>query len=393
MLFNLFFSFAATFLTNQSVSLWIVIPLALLFAYAFIGIKHWRVPIELFKRDGNHVNLLEKKSISDTFFVVFLLTFVYLAISPALVSNAIKYFSPTTKIEVKQTSTELQQDVSKNDSTLIEEENNESYVKKQTTNNNNTEKKVEPTIDKTDDLSTYHPVARMLVRSQNTKKFPIVFFVFFLSVVILAPLTEELIFRVLLQGAFQKSSQLSDPSWNKNSSEEDVSFQHKKVGLKKLFSIIFIPALVFASLHIGVPEDPASPTPVEELFNKTLVGLFSNILTCVICVLVLWKYGRSLLVDLSLPTRTPGLRIFCSKVCKDFLFGSVLFFYFMPIIFCIKILAQSYFPQSIIDPIPIFIFALGEGFVFYKTGSYPVVVGMHASLNTTSFLLLCMSLS
>ena len=43
----------------------------------------------------------------------------------------------------------------------------------------------------------------------------------------------------------------------------------------------------------------------------------------------------------------------------------------------------------VVDPIPIFIFALCEGVVYHKTRSYPTVLGMHVALNSVSFLALC----
>ena len=60
-------------------------------------------------------------------------------------------------------------------------------------------------------VAMQHPLARLLIRSRATPYFRLVVALFFIAVVCLAPLAEEFVFRVVLQGTTQSLLQVDAP--------------------------------------------------------------------------------------------------------------------------------------------------------------------------------------
>ena len=112
-------------------------------------------------------------------------------------------------------------------------------------------------------ISQQHQLARLLIRSYRTPAFAVVLIVFFVSVVFLAPITEEFLFRVVLQGAFEKQLEVypeetptphafgaSAPAQLTQDEKENLEAANGKNEMARRLRLavaIAVPALIFAS--------------------------------------------------------------------------------------------------------------------------------------------------
>ena len=253
-----------------------------------------------------------------------------------------------------------------------------------------------------DQVAKQHPLARLLIRSRTTPYFQLVAGLFFMAVVCFAPLAEEFVFRVVLQGTVQNILEVDAPLPNPDSrttalpsaeiSDDEArqfrqrSESDRRTRRVKALLAILLPALLFAALHSGVPDDPNSPTPLSELFHSLVGTTFSNLLTFVIGLTVLLCLAGARLSDLGLPDKFTVKEI--SAFLKSWGFGILLMLLGSPIIFGVNRLAENLFPEAIVAPIPIFILALYLGFVYYRYKRFATILGMHMTLNFISFVTL-----
>ena len=241
----------------------------------------------------------------------------------------------------------------------------------------------------------------MLVRAKGTPYFIPIILVFIAAVVVVAPATEELVFRVVLQGAFERAARIrfGEPNPDPDPADAESPGASNRPNARVALAAIIPPALLFALLHAAAPEDPNAPQSTAALLYATLCGSVANALTILICVSFLIIVSRANSGDLGCAARgeregesgvqTPVL----ARLIREFSQGLVLYAFVAPVVYLVKITLQNLYPSVIVDPAPILIFALAEGVVYYKTRSYPTVLGMHMGLNATSFLLLCMSIA
>jgi len=235
-------------------------------------------------------------------------------------------------------------------------------------------------------IATQHPMARLLIRSYGTARFGVVLLTFFLTVVCVAPLTEEFIFRVVMQGAFENAI-MSDGK------QENV--RQNVTSKYKVALVVLLPAIVFSLLHMGTAESPNSPISSDLLFRTTVSSLISNVVVLLIGALFLLRFykdeSRS---DACYVPHTEKRQNFFrtfAKLIKNFYRGVVLYLIAAPVILGFNLLLQKIFPNSIIAPVPIFIFAIWNGYVYYKTRQYVACVGTHVALNFTSFVFLLLN--
>ena len=73
---------------------------------------------------------------------------------------------------------------------------------------------------------------------------------------------------------------------------------------------------------------------------------------------------------------------------KSWSLGILIMCVVYPIVISVNYVFQKLFPDSIVAPIPIFIFALFAGSVYYRTRRFMTTLGMHMTLNFISFILL-----
>ncbi|MBP3557797.1 MAG: CPBP family intramembrane metalloprotease [Thermoguttaceae bacterium] len=287
-------------------------------------------------------------------------------------------------------------------------------------------------------LATQHPLARLLIRSRSTPwAFETLLLCFFVAVVA-APFAEEFLFRVLLQGTFENYAlqavlpppgtprrPFADASSNGESEslgdaatsdvprvavpdvpsatefrwiDPTTPMERRAFYLRSAFAIL-VPAFVFGLIHAGAPETPEEardPETLNRLFRTMLAAGLSNVAALAFGFLVLRRSAGATTGDVGLGpefTYKAG-RCFASlrRFAFDFYRGVAVFAFIAPLIFGANAALRFLFPNAIVDPFPIFLFALAEGVVYWRLRRYATVVGMHVALNATSFALLCVSL-
>lgn len=281
-----------------------------------------------------------------------------------------------------------------------------------------------------ENLATQHPLARLLIRSRSTPWAFETFLLCFFVAVIAAPFAEEFLFRVLLQGTFEnyalqavlpppgtprrlfadaESTAPSDDApenalavplsptefrWT----DPTTPMERRALYLRSAFAIL-VPAFIFGLIHAGAPETPEEardPETLNRLFRTMFAAGLANVATLALGLLFLRRSTGATTGDVGLGpefTYKAG-RCFSSlrRFALDFYRGIAVFAFIAPVVFGANAALRSLFPNAIVDPLPIFLFALAEGVVYWRIRRYATVVGMHVALNATSFLLLCVRL-
>ena len=365
-------------------SFWFQLSLGLICAYLFISLASWRFGFSVFRKREGDSNV---SSVPWGLDVALSLFIVYLIVAPAFIQFL-------GKVSVKDRFIPAQESAQ-----TVENKETGDVPPEEGTPEPQTAETPSPKDDR--DLSTQHPVARMLVRAKGTPYFIPIILVFIAAVVVVAPATEELVFRVVLQGAFERAARIrfGEPNPDPDPTDLESPGASNRPNARVALAAIIPPALLFALLHAAAPEDPSAPQSAAALLYATLCGSVANVLTILICVSFLVIVSRANAGDLGCAARgeregesgvqTPVL----ARLIREFSQGLVLYAFVAPIVYLVKITLQNLYPSVIVDPAPILIFALAEGAVYYKTRSYPTVLGMHMGLNATSFLLLCMSIA
>lgn len=289
------------------------------------------------------------------------------------------------------------------------------------------------------DLATQHPLARLLIRSSATPwAFKTLLLCFFVAV-IAAPFAEEFLFRVLFQGTlenyalqavlppsgtprrpFADAEPTAEPEnvdgaaanadapkiaapdvlsatefrWT----DSTTPAERRVFYLRSAFAIL-LPAFIFGLIHAGAPETPEEardPETLNRLFRTMLAAGLANVATLALGLFFLRRLTGATTGDVGLGpefTYKAG-RCFSSllRFALDFYRGVAVFAFIAPVVFGANAALRSLFPNAIVDPLPIFLFALAEGVVYWRIRRYATVVGMHVALNGTSFALLCASL-
>lgn len=198
-----------------------------------------------------------------------------------------------------------------------------------------------------------HPVAQLIKQSNNSL---VVFLVVFLAAIVIAPIVEEFLFRMLLQGWLEtKFAQLQVP----HASGVAVG----------------IVALCFAAIHGG---------------NHGTVDASSLIMGIVISSLFSLMVFVAGIIYLS-----------CVREVRvtDYLFSTERFFrpgFFagaggclLTIVFAygLNVAASTLYPNTNVAPIPLFFFALALGVLYSRTQNLSYCILLHACLNGISLML------
>ena len=195
-----------------------------------------------------------------------------------------------------------------------------------------------------------HPIHQLL---EQGKKTPAVLFIVFLTVVIAAPLIEELLFRLFLQGWLE------------------AKFAQHQVPFANIIAIVTV-SYFFAIIHGG----HRSPLDTQTLFLQyASVGMMG---------LLIFALGICYLV---------GIRKMSLANC---FIGPASFFrpgFFRNAGYCLLALIlvlglsgilNSIIPDTNTDPIPIFFFSLVLGIIYSRTRNLLYCILLHACLNLTS---------
>ncbi len=202
-----------------------------------------------------------------------------------------------------------------------------------------------------DNLSKEHPLTILMTIASRVPRFFWVPLICFLTGVITAPITEEFIFRVLLQGAAEKIFRVP-------------------------WGAIAFSALLFAVIHYRTPFALNSADRLNVILKSIAIVPLAHLLILLLGVLWLRRVVGATWSELG----------FCRRgMLRDFGRGVVAFFFLAPIIFLTQSALGALFPDLVTDPAAILILAIGLGILYRQTGSLSAVVGTHSALNFVSF--------
>ena len=212
----------------------------------------------------------------------------------------------------------------------------------------------------------------LTILMQKGGRDPIVILVCFLTAVIVAPLTEEFMFRVVFQGGIEASLRRE--------------FGHS--ALAKRISILFT-ALFFAASHFRTPQE-ITPSSVDRMFQDMTAMVIGNLATMAVVIMVFRRLFHIRRSDI-------GLWDF-RRIGRDAL-GALLLV--LVIIFPIHIVNDSVgtlarsdwaaahgLSASMGDPIPLLLFAMVIGTLYHRTRRFAPVFFLHAFFNLYGFLVL-----
>ncbi len=199
-----------------------------------------------------------------------------------------------------------------------------------------------------------HPLTQLLVQG---KKFRVVLWIVFFSAVIAAPIAEELLFRVLLQGWLEKLELALMRPWP------------RFLGVIP----IALASVLFAGLHGGKRTEQGT-----ELLVQLMIGIaIVNTLFPILAVLFL-RFGRGA------SWKDLGLRF--DRFFVDIRTVIIFFLLFIPPLFFLHASLRQLWPDAVTDPIPLFFFSAALGFLMYRTKRFAGPALLHAMLNGSSFL-------
>jgi membrane protease YdiL (CAAX protease family) len=188
-----------------------------------------------------------------------------------------------------------------------------------------------------------HPIFQMIEQGKDS---PIILLVAFLAVVVAAPIIEEFLFRLLFQGWLETKI--------------------------RPYQAIAVVSLFFASLHAR----DSGAIDAQVLFymfgSMTVASLFVFVLGI---VYLAWFRNVKL---------TPCL------FGKGRFFHSHFFIYAgycllaLIFIFAVKAVLMNTYPDANTNPIPIFLFSIVLGILYYQTKNLSYCILLHAFLNATS---------
>ncbi|MDO5554586.1 MAG: CPBP family glutamic-type intramembrane protease [Planctomycetia bacterium] len=199
-----------------------------------------------------------------------------------------------------------------------------------------------------------HPLTQLMVAEEAPVSRVFILTLCFVTAVIIAPLGEEFLFRVLLQGAVAR-------------------FFGRRRSLGPALISIGLPALLFAVIHIRGAD---SRTATDTLVVSFCITILATLLVLLTAVLLLARDATRLDFGLGRWRDIP----------LDLLRGAVATLILFPTLIGTQLACSVLLPGYVTDPVPIFIFALMLGFLFWKTHRFAVVVGAHATLNLVGFL-------
>ena len=214
--------------------------------------------------------------------------------------------------------------------------------------------------DKALPLDASHPVARVL--SEHAGTWPLLMCV--ALVIVIAPITEELLFRLLLQG------------WLETVERRLRWRLHGLRSIARGVLPVATVAVLFAAIHIRKPEPRIELTVLIYLLS---VQAIASVL--VIILLLAWlKYAAgATLADLG---------VVPAKVAGDLRLGLLTFLAVTPPVYAITIAAKMLLPESVVaDPIPLLFLAVALGTLYYRTHRIVPSMVLHMAFNAVGVLM------
>ncbi len=216
--------------------------------------------------------------------------------------------------------------------------------------------------------NTQHVVTRLLDQAQAN---PLVFLLCGFAAVVAAPIAEEFLYRLVLQGWLERQWEQWSPR-----------MPRLRCLLPGATGPIVLVAFVFARAHFRVPSAP--PDPRFHLFM--LVGLgVAGLLTVVAAVGVLRIRVQATWADLGWDVR---------RLPADATVGALVFVAVAAPLYALQSGLSAALPKYLTpDPFTLFPFALVLGFLYYRTHRLGSPIVLHMLLNATTLLLAWLAMS
>ncbi len=205
------------------------------------------------------------------------------------------------------------------------------------------------------DLERAHPVVVLLSGDSS----PGVFLLCLFTVIVMAPLAEEFIFRLLLQGYLENVDFRCRRLWR---------YSGRLVGL---LPVVFS-SLLFASLHAREPE---APMPVEQLIRLFAIDSVTKVLLVAGAIAYLKTFRGATWEDM-------GLRL--DTFWKDLGLALAAFLAVIVPIYIIQEGLGRLLPDTVPDPVPLFFFALALGYLYFRTHRLVPAILLHLIFNATA---------
>jgi membrane protease YdiL (CAAX protease family) len=210
------------------------------------------------------------------------------------------------------------------------------------------------------ELDTSHPLARVLLESHHLWAI----LVCAALAVVIAPIAEEVLFRLLLQGWLEKVERRSRRQW-------------PAIRIVPAGAIpIGVTALLFAAMHFR--------TAMPRMELDTLIFLI-----CVRAVACLLAVGLTLAwVRLASEATWADLGLVPQKLPSDLALGLLAFLVVTVPVYMVLFATKFFFPENaVVDPIPLFLLAVVLGGLYYRTHRIMPSVVLHTSFNAVGVLL------
>jgi len=214
---------------------------------------------------------------------------------------------------------------------------------------------------KAERAGTYHPVFELL-RGDNS---PGTWLLCVVVVALIAPIVEELVFRLVVVGWLAKAERL---------------WRRRVVVLRRVapgWLPVVLVSLWFAAQHARTAGEPLDPRIIR---TAIIVTGGYQLLTGFVALLVL-------LVGCGATLRELGVS--GSRLGSDLRLGVVAFLAVGPPIMALQdLLTRFVVPNTVAaDPIPLFLFAMALGGLYYRTGRIVPSIVVHMLLNASSLFL------
>lgn len=242
------------------------------------------------------------------------------------------------------------------------------------TGGNSEGKKDEPRTASSTELSSPEKRGHAITLVLHEASLGMIAFCFFMAV-IFAPFVEEIVFRMFLQGYFEKLDtrfrlhRRRLARYEGRIESQNSFFKYLPWGVAP----ILIVSTVFAMMHFRMA---AKTPPIESIRWQMTVHALSA--TIAVIFLLFW-------LRLVRGARLSDFGIVPREIPRDILRGLVAFFAIAAPVYACQIAAASVIPKDFApDPIPLFVFSIVLGTVWCRTHRLIPSIVMHMSLNGTS---------
>lgn len=216
-----------------------------------------------------------------------------------------------------------------------------------------------PGLPTTEDTARPH---HLVILIQESHTLP-TFLLCFLSAVIVAPIVEEFLFRLVLQGWLEAV---------------EMQFRRRIPLLRRLMPgalPVVLVAVVFAGAHY---RGPSPPLDVHAIVDLILANMAAHLTALLFGVgLLRWDAGA----------RAEDFGIVRQKWLEDIRLGVLTFLALAAVIYLLKLALSARLGQNVADPLALFPFALTLGVLYYRTHRLMPCIVLHMSLNFTSLMM------